>query len=138
MSRQAIQRLQIRGQHFAKCPDLQTPLNDALIAIQDQVSAAVNGVVQLFPLAPVEVLVSSNTPGTEPWPLRLAQVAGSPLGVALLRVENLTTAGAAGVGTAAVAITSSHVDAGVVTVDFVSGLTLNSRYRMVFGVYQNA
>lgn len=135
MSRTPIQRLQIRQQHFAKCPELQTPLNDALVAIQDQLAAATEGVVRLYPLPPVEVVVTSNTPGAGPWPLRLSQVAGSPLGVALLRVENLTTAGTAGVGTVAVSITSQHVDAGTVFVDFVSGLTLNSRYRMVFGVY---
>lgn len=135
MNRTPIQRLQIRAQHFAKCPELQTPVNDALVAIQDQVSAATDGVVQLRPLPPVEVTVTSNTPGAGPWPLRLTQVVGSPLGVALLRCENITTPGTAGVGTAAVSITSQRVDAGTVFVDFVSGLTLNSRYRMVFGVY---
>lgn len=135
MNRTPIQRLQIRARHFVRAPELQTPLNDALVAIQDQVAVATDGVVQLRPLPPVEVTVTSNTPGTGPWPLRLTQAVGSPLGVVLLRCENLSTAGTAGVGTAAVSITSQRVDAGTVFVDFVSGLTLNSRYRMVFGVY---
>lgn len=110
-------------------------LNAAFADLQDQVSDAKDGVLRLMRLPPVDVVVSSNAPGTPPWPLRLAQVAGSPLGATLIRVENLTTPGSAGVGTAAVSITSQHVEAGTVFIDFVSGLTLSSRYRFVFGVY---
>lgn len=130
-----IQRLQIRAANFADCPDLQVPLNSALIQLQDLISDATNGVVVLRILPPTEVVVSSNTPGTLPWPLRLSQVAGAPKGATLVRIENLTTAGSAGVPTSAVSITSQHVEAGAVLIDFISGLTLNSRYRMVFGVY---
>lgn len=130
-----IRRLQIRAANFKECPELQTPLNNALVVIQDQVAEATDGVVKLRVLPPTEVVVSSNTPGAGPWPLRLSQVAGAPLGAVLIRIENLTTAGTAGVGTGAVSITSQRVEAGTVFIDFVSGLTLNSRYRMVFGVY---
>lgn len=135
MSRSPIQRLQIRAAHFEGAEKLQGPLNDALVAIQDQLSLAVDGVVKLRVLPPVDVTVASNTPGTAPWPLRLTQIAGAPLGIALLRIENLSTPDSSGVPTTAVSVTSSRVEAQTVLVDFVSGLTLNSRYRMVFGVY---
>lgn len=131
----SIRRLQIRSDAFAKCPELRTPLNDALIQVQDVISQVVDGLVRLVVLPPADILVTSNTPGTAPWPLRLAQVVGSPLGVTILRVENLTTAGSTGVPTTAVTITSQRVDGQTVFVDFISGLTLSSRYRIVFGVY---
>lgn len=110
-------------------------INEALVYLQDQISEANDGVVQLRVLPPTDVVVDSNTPGTLPWPLRLTQVAGAPLGACLVRVENLTASGVAGVGTTAVAITSQHVEAGTVFIDFISGLTLGARYRFVFGVY---
>jgi hypothetical protein len=130
-----IRRLQIRAATWGDPTKQMGALNEALIYLQDQVSGAVDGVVQLRPLPAVDLVISSNTPGTLPWPLRLSQVAGAPLGATLMRVENLTTPGAAGVGTTAVAITSQHVEAGAVLVDFISGLTLGARYRFVFGVY---
>lgn len=130
-----IRRLQIRATTWADDEKVLAAVNEALLYLQDQVSDAVDGVVKLRRLPPVDVVVSSNTPGTLPWPLRLAQVAGAPVGATLFRVENLTTAGAPGVGTAAVSITSQHVEAGTVFIDFISGLTLGSRYRFVFGVY---
>jgi hypothetical protein len=130
-----IHRLQVRATSFVECPTLQVPLNSALITMQEWLSDATDGLLRLYPLPPVEVVVSSNSPGTLPWPLQLAQVAGAPLGATLIRIENLTTAGSAGVPTSAVSITSQHVEGGTVLIDFISGLTLNSRYRMVFGVY---
>lgn len=130
-----IRRLQIRAATWAD-PEMQVSLiNQALIYLQDQVSAMADGVIQLIRLPPVDVVVSSNTPGTLPWPLQLSQVAGAPIGATLMRVENLTTSGSVGVGTAGVSITSQHVEAGTVFIDFISGLTLSSRYRFVFGVY---
>jgi len=131
----AIRRLEIRAVHFAKCPELQTPLNSALVYLQDHVAEATAGVVQMRVLPPLELVVSGNTPGAAPWPIRLSQAVGAPLGVVLIRTENLTTSGPAGVGTGAVSITGQHVEAGTVFVDFISGLTLGSRYRMVFGIY---
>ena len=130
-----IRRLQIRASTWATEDRSLGAVNEALAYLQDQVSEAVDGVVQLIPLRPVDVVVTSNTPGNLPWPLQLSQVAGAPLGATLMRVENLTTSGSAGVGTTAVSITSQHVEAGTVFIDFISGLTLNSRYRFVFGVY---
>lgn len=135
MSRSDIRRLQIRAATAADPAKLLGAINEAFVYLQDQISEANDGVVQLYTLPPTDVVVSSNTPGTLPWPLRLTQVAGAPLGACIIRVENLTTPGAAGVGTTAVAITSQHVEAGTVFIDFISGLTLNSRYRFVFGVY---
>lgn len=135
MRRSPIQRLRIQESGFAESPSLQVPLNAALASLQDQVAAATQGVVKLFPLPAIDVRIDSNTPGTTPWPIRLSQVAGAPLGVTLLRIENLTTPGSNGVPTSAVSVTSFRAEAGTVFVDFVSGLTLNSRYRMVFGVY---
>ena len=134
----AIKRYQIRGDKFHKCPELQEPLNQALINIQNDVSAAVQGVVRLQAIPPVDVVVSSNSPGELPWPLRLANATGAPLGAALIRIENLTTAGVAGVGVAPVSITSQHIEGRTVLIDFISGLTLGNRYRVVFGVYNNA
>lgn len=128
-----IQRFQIRQTHFKGCEDLQSPLNEALVRLQDQVATA-TAKATLMELVTAEVLVSSNTPGTAPWPLRIAQVVGAPRGVLLLSVQNLTSPGVTGVGTAAVSITSQSSDGISMFVDFISGLTLNSRYRLVFGV----
>lgn len=133
--RSPIRRFQIRADKFKNAPELQSPLNDALARLQDSVSQAVDGVVKLSLLPPVDLLVTSNTPGIGCWPLRLAQVAGAPIGIALIRVENLTTAGSNGVPTGGVSVTSFRVDGETLLVDFVSGLTLNSRYRLVFGAY---
>jgi hypothetical protein len=130
-----IKRFQIRKDKFKDCPDLQEPLNQALVNIQDDLAAAVDGLVKLLVLPAVDLVVSSNTPGTSPWPLRLGPVAGSVMGIALLRVENLTTSGSNGVPTSAVSVTSMHVEGGQILVDFVSGLTLNARYRLRFGAY---
>ena len=130
-----IQRLQLRDTAFAEAPSLRAPLNSALAKLQDHVSDATVGVVQLRVLPQVDIVVFNNTPGNQPWPLRLSQVAGSPLGVTLMGVENLTTAGTAGIPTTAVSIVSWHVEGGAVFVDFITGLTLNSRYRFRFGVY---
>jgi hypothetical protein len=130
-----IQRLQLRDAVFKEPTMLRAAINRALAELQDLVSDATVGVTQLRVLAPVEVVISSNTPGTLPWPLRLSQAAGSPAGIALMAIQNLTTAGSAGIPTTAVSVTSWHVEAGTVFADFVSGLTLNSRYRLTFGVY---
>ena len=130
-----VRRLTIRSDKFKNAPELQVPLNDALIALQDQLSQAVDGVLKVTALPPVDLLVASNTPGTSPWPLRLAQVAGAPLGVSLVRVERLDSTGSTGVPTSAVSVTSFRVEAQTLLVDFVSGLTLNGRYRLVFGVW---
>lgn len=134
-----IQRLQLRPQHFANCPELQTPLNSALVAMQDDISAAVDGVVLLrLQTQAVDVYVNSNAPGTQPWPLRLSNLAKAPLGAVILRVENLTNNGVAGVPTTAVGITTQKVDGGQVLIDFITGLTVGSRYRFHFGVYDGA
>jgi hypothetical protein len=131
-------RFQIRSENFEGAPKLQEPLNAALSALQLQSATAGEGLVKLRVLEPVDILVVSNTPGNAPWPLRLAQVARAPLGVLLLRVENLTTQGAAGVPTSAVAITSQRTEAQTVFVDFIAGLTLNSRYRLRLGILDGA
>lgn len=128
-------RLTLRPEAFREARSLQGPLVDLLFRLQDDLVSATNGVVRLRVLKPLVVDVASNTPGNAPWPLRLAQVARSPLGATLLSVENLTTQGAAGVSTTAVSITSQRVEAETVFVDFVSGLALNSRYRLRFGVF---
>lgn len=135
----SIRRLQIRNAAFASCPELQTPLNDALVCLQDNLALATEGVVllRLQPQA-VDLYVDSNTPGSPPWPLRLAKTAGAPIGAVLLRVENLTDSGPSGVPTSAVGITTQRVEGGTVFVDFISGLTVGSRYRFRFGVYDNA
>jgi hypothetical protein len=131
-------RFQIRSENFEGAPKLREPLNAALSALQLQSAAAGAGLVRLCVLEPVDILVVSNTPGNAPWPLRLTQVARAPLGVLLLRLENLTTQGAAGVPTSAVAITSQRTEAQTVFVDFISGLTLNSRYRLRLGILDGA
>lgn len=131
----AIKRLQIRAANFKSCPELQDALNQALADVQDDIAVRLDGVVQLHLLPAMDYVISSNSPGTPPWPIRLAQVAGAPIGASLIRLENLTTPGSTGVPTTSVSITSQHVEAGTVFVDFISGLTLNSSYRMVFGVY---
>lgn len=128
-------RLTIRPEAFKEAPSLQGALVDVLFRMQDDLGAAVDGLVRLRVLEPLVLVVASNTPGTAPWPIRLAHVARAPLGVTLLRLENLTTQGAAGVPTSAVSITSQRVEGDTVFVDFVSGLTLSSRYRLRFGVY---
>lgn len=133
-----VRRLTIRGDKFKNAPELKEPLNDALISIQDQLSQAVDGVLRLRLLPPVDLRVDSNTPGTAPWPLRLAQVSSAPVGIALLRVERLDSTGSTGVPTTPVSVTSFRVEAQTLLVDFVSGLTLNGRYRLVFGAYDGA
>jgi len=129
-----IQRLQIRAANFVGCEGLQSPLNNALVILQDLVADATAKATQIA-VVDVDLLVTSNTPGTDPWPLRIAQAVGSTLGVVLLQVQNLTSPGVTGVGTAAVSITSQRSDGGTLFVDFISGLTLNSRYRIRFGVF---
>lgn len=128
-------RLTLRPEAFREAPSLQGALVDLLFRLQDDIVEATDGLVRLRVLEPLVVEVKSNTPGNAPWPLRLAQVARSPLGATLLTWENLTTQGAAGVSTTAVAITGQRVEAETVFVDFVSGLALSSRYRLRFGVY---
>lgn len=126
--------LRIDSASFRGAPELEQPLSRALDALERDLAAAVVGAARLRLVPPVDVVVDSNTPGTLPWPLRLSQVARSPLGAILVRVENLTTPGSGGVSTQAVSITSQRVEGGTVFIDFVSGLTLASRYRLVFGV----
>ena len=131
-----IDRVEINASNFKDCPDLRQPLNDALYQLQLQASQAGDGVVRLrlFPRA-VDVHISGVTPGAAPWPLKLAQLAGSPLGAVILRVQNLTDPGPSGIPTDAVAITSQRVDGGAVIVEFISGLTVDNTYRFQFGIY---
>lgn len=128
-----IQRFQIRSSSFEGCEALQLPLNEALVQLQDLVATATAKATQME-LVTADLLVTSNTPGAGPWPLRIAKVTGAPRGVLLLSVQNLTSPGVTGVGTSAVTITSQSNDGSTVFVDFISGLTLNSRYRLLFGV----
>jgi hypothetical protein len=104
-----------------------------LLSMQADLARAVSGFARMHVLPAVDVVVVSNTPGNSPWPLRLSQVAGSPIGVIICRIENLTTPGSTGVPTSAVAITSQRVEGGTVFVDFISGLTIGQTYRIVFG-----
>jgi len=129
-----LQRFRIGSQAYAECPSLEEPLSDALSGLQRTIAGLTEGLVRMKVLEPLVVDVKSNTPGNAPWPLRLCQVVSAPLGVLLLRVENLTTQGFAGVPTSAVSITSQRYEGETLFVDFVSGLTLSSRYRLRFGV----
>ena len=127
-------RYRIQPDKFENCPGLEQPLMSVLLSIQDDIALSQQGVVKLRRLNPVDVYVSSNTPGTDPWPLRLTQVAGAPLGILLIRCENLTTPGSNGVPISAVSITSQRAEGGTLFVDFISGLTVGQKYRLVFGV----
>ena len=126
-------RYRISPDKFKDCPDLEQALMHVLLSMQTDLVRAVTGLSRMHVLPALDVVVSSNTPGTSPWPLRLSQVAGSPVGVLICRIENLSTPGSSGVPTAAVAITSQRVEGGTVFVDFVSGLTVGQTYRIVFG-----
>jgi hypothetical protein len=130
-----LARFRIGSQAYRECPSLEEPLSDALNGLQRTISTLTEGLVRMRVLAPLVVDVASNTPGTAPWPLRLAQVASSPVGVVILGAENLTTSGAAGVPTSAVSITSQRYEGETLFIDFISGLTLSSRYRFRFGVF---
>jgi len=130
----ANRRYRIQSDKFEGCPALEQPLMSVLASMQQDLATGVAGVARLRALPQVDLLVASNTPGTDPWPLRLTQLAGAPLGALLLAVENLTTPGSAGVPTSAVTITSQHVEAGTIFVDLITGLTIGQRYRLRLGV----
>lgn len=114
---------------FKEAPSLRRPLNDALKEIQDSI---VDAPVQIYRVAPMDVDVTSNTPGAGPWPLQLHQVPGAIFGVLVLRAENLTTV--TQIPTTAVSVTQWASDGDTVTVGYVTGLTTNETYRLTFGL----
>lgn len=129
-----LQRLRIGSQAYRECPSLEEPLSDALAGLQGTIADLTDGLVRMRLLQPLVVDVKSNTPGSDPWPIRLVQIVSAPVEVRLLNAENLTTQGAAGVPTSGVGVTAWRCEGQTLFVDFVSGLTLNSRYRLSFGV----
>jgi len=129
-----LQRLRIGSQAYAECPSLEEPLSDALAGLQSTMADLTDGLVRMRLFEPRVVTVASNTPGTPPWPIRLGQIVSAPKEVRLLNTENLTTQGAAGVPTSGVGVTAWRCEGQTLFVDFVSGLTLNSQYRLWFGV----
>lgn len=114
---------------FKEAPSLRRPLNDALKEIQGGLTSTPT---QTYQTPPFQVVVSSNTPGNAPWPLRISQVPGAVFGVLLLRAENLSNPGV--VPTAAQSVTQWDADGSTVRVGFVSGLTLNNTYNLSFGL----
>lgn len=131
----ASTRYRISPDKFKDCPDLEQSLMHIVLSIQQDIARLTNDVTRIHATNPLDLVVTANTPGSAPWPLRLPQVAASPIGAVIMRIENITTQGASGVPTSAVAITAQRVEANTVFIDFIAGLTIGQKYRLVFGVY---
>lgn len=129
-----LQRIRIGSQAYRECPSLEEPLSDALAGLQSTMADLTDGLVRMRLFEPRVVNVKSNTPGSDPWPIRLGQIVSAPKEVRVLNTENLTTQGASGVPTSGVGVTAWRCEGQTLFVDFVSGLTLNSTYRLWFGV----
>lgn len=123
----------ISKKFFKKPETIEEPLNRSLGDLDARVSL-IEESARIEVTEPLDVIIGSNTPGNAPWPLRIGQQRGQPVGVVVVRADNLTTAGTAGVSTTAIAAPQWYCENGSVLVHFVSGLTLSSKYRLVFGV----
>jgi len=123
----------IARKFFRQPETIEEPLNRSLGDFDGRI-LALESSARIDVTQPLDVIIASNTPGNAPWPLRIGQQRGQPAGVIVLRADNLTTAGTAGVSTTAIAAPQWYCENGAVLVHFVSGLTLSAQYRLVFGV----
>lgn len=123
----------IAKKFFKGADALEDPLNRSLGGFAGRI-AELEGAVRIDATQPLDVIIASNTPGTAPWPLRIAQQRGTPVGVIVVRADNLTTPGTGGVSTTAIAAPQWYCENNTVLVQFVSGLTLSAKYRLAFGV----
>jgi len=131
----ASTRYRISPDKFKDCPDLEQPLMHVVLSMQQDIARLAGDITRMHVTMPMDLVVTANTPGSAPWPLRLSQVTASPIGATIMRIENITTPGASGVPTSAVAITAQRVESNTVFIDFIAGLTVGQKYRLVFGVY---
>lgn len=124
----------IPAKFFWQAPHLEKPLNEALDALDGRLRF-LDREAGFEVVGPFDFEVTSNTPTAAPWPMRLAKVVGAPVGLVLVRAENMTTPGVGGVSTAlGISAPQWFVENGTIYVRFVSGLTLNATYRLTFGV----
>lgn len=125
----------IAAREFSSLERLEKPLNDTLLGLALRL-AVLEELPRVDVIGPYDVVIDSNTPTAAPWPLRLSVPSGrAPVGVFLLKSDNLTTPDVGGISTAiGQAACQWNYDGSTLLISFVSGLTLTSRYRLTFGV----
>lgn len=121
-----------RNSAFATPTDLRGPLNEALNQIRQGLQEGADAPAGLLVIPGVEMQTGTTLAvGTLPFPFRLATPPGfTPVGLLLLALENLTATNDA--STAANTLRWSVVDGGL-QLDFVTGLTVNTSYRLTLG-----
>lgn len=127
-------RPQLRAQDFAGAPNLQGPLNDALMGLSLRLDA-LETVAGLLVLPPVDIKTGGTvTPSVAPFPIRLGVPAGfTPVGLLLLRVEPLTGSPPSNIPSSSCFPWWRPTQADSLELLYVGGLSASTSYRLTLG-----